>query len=695
MKIRNILTTTLLLLTVATAATARGEAPSHNYRDSVMALVFRYAQRIDTTGIHRQSAYTYTKFQMDSHRRNALLMLVPTMYAVAHGAGRTFISEYYNKSLFDSQSSYRRLLTTSTIPHRRNTMTSMLKYLTPSIYGESLFQDNILSPFHPSNRRYYTYAVTPLPYGKAQIYVYPRIKNTQTVEAKALVDDHTGRIILADFEGEYDMTRFYISLVMGAGGYHSLYPIQCDLKANFRCLGNKITGMYTTYYNLPKLISDSLDNDADTALMSRVRPVPLNKREQAIYDKFYQAKNQRDSINSTREPRKDFVKDVLWDVVGDNVLNRIYKDLGKEKQGYFRISPILNPLYMEYTQRKGFVYKFDIRGSYAFSDDVQVALRFRSGYSFKQRRFYFYIPATINYNSRHNGYLQIEIGNGNHINNNMVARRILGISDRRDSIIWMPTGQQYRANIEELGISEFKDTYIRATNHWNFTPRMGMELGVVGHHRQAVFPDFYSKNGYPTSYRSIAPALALVWQPIGSKGPILKADYERSIKGFCNSNIDYERIELDAQSILHASRRRLFSLRLGAGFYTMKGDHWDFVDYTNFSDNNIPGGWNDDWSGHFELLNTEWYNASDYYVRSNATYEAPILFAAWLPVAGRFVEKERIYVNTLLVNHLHPYTEWGYGFSSRLLSMGIFAAFRNTSYYGVGFKFGFELFRNW
>lgn len=60
-------------------------------------------------------------------------------------------------------------------------------------------------------------------------------------------------------------------------------------------------------------------------------------------------------------PEKNFAKDILWDVIGDNVLNRISQGFGKQNQGYFRISPILNPLYMGYSERKGIVYKFDLK----------------------------------------------------------------------------------------------------------------------------------------------------------------------------------------------------------------------------------------------------------------------------------------------------------------------------------------------
>lgn len=103
-------------------------------------------------------------------------------------------------------------------------MTSVLNYMTPNVYGETLFQENILSPFHRTNRRYYRYSVTPLPYGMAQVYAYPRIKNTQLVETRAIVHIKNGQIYLCDFEGEYDMTRFYISLTMGKEGFKTLDP---------------------------------------------------------------------------------------------------------------------------------------------------------------------------------------------------------------------------------------------------------------------------------------------------------------------------------------------------------------------------------------------------------------------------------------------------------------------------------------
>ena len=37
----------------------------------------------------------------------------------------------------------------------------------------------------------------------------------------------------------------------------------------------------------------------------------------------------------------------------------------------------------------------------------------------------------------------------------------------------------------------------------------------------------------------------------------------------------------------------------------------------------------------------------------------------------------------------------GYGVTTRAITLGFFAAFKNTKFNGIGCRFGFELFRDW
>ena len=198
----------------------------------------------------------------------------------------------------------------------------------------------------------------------------------------------------------------------------------------------------------------------------------------------------------------------------------------------------------------------------------------------------------------------------------------------------------------------------------------------------------------PTRYRSFAPAIELKFHPWLDKGPTFTVDYERSIKNIWKSNIQYERWEFDGQWKLKIAGLRFMNMRTGYGFYTNRSDNF-FMDYANFCDNNLPEGWEDRWSGNFQLLDGRIYNESNFYFRNNASYESPLLFATWLPYVGKYIEKERLYFSNVIVQHTRPYFEIGYGFTNRYVSLGFFASFLNTSFQKAGITFDFELFKRW
>ena len=66
-------------------------------------------------------------------------------------------------------------------------------------------------------------------------------------------------------------------------------------------------------------------------------------------------------------PRRKPFTDVLWNVVGENLLHDIRGDFGKEERGYYRIYPILNPINISYSERRGLSYRFVTRMGYDFS----------------------------------------------------------------------------------------------------------------------------------------------------------------------------------------------------------------------------------------------------------------------------------------------------------------------------------------
>lgn len=646
--------------------------------------IFGYAATVDTADMEHKERFAYLKYSLRTNRRNAVLLAVPTMYAVGHGGSREYVGETYDRveaNRFGDMHATR-LLERTTIPHKRKTMPTLLKYLTPTIYSEQLIDKHILSPFFARNRRYYRYRVSQHSLAEMKVKFRPRVKNTQLVTGWAIVDRATGRVQEASFDGEYDMVRFHLELKMGQTGVESLLPKRCDLNARFVFLGNDINAEYTSVYGLPARLLDSVPERTDTTLLNLVRPIPLTSHEKLLFDRLYARNDSAQADTTATTPRKKKLAKGLWDNVGKNLLDRIRTNFGTHGQGYFRINPILNPLYFSYSHRRGFTYKFDMRGNYYITDNSLLEWRFKSSYAFKQRQFYFTLPVTWYFNRRREGYVKFEWKNGRRITTSTVADALR--EEHGDSIDWGAMNLEY-----------FRNYSMKLVAAYNVLPRLGVQVGFLGHRRSAVDKRGFIAAGKPTSYVSAAPIIGLEYRPWGRRGPVFTADYERSIRGFMNANIDYGRCEIDGQYTHWLSAVSALQMRLGTGFYTHLGSDLLFLDYTNFHERNIPGGWNDDWACDFELLNSNWYNATDYYVRANLTYESPLLALSWIPVAGRFIEKERVYVNVLNVRKLHPYVEFGYGFTCRAFSLAAFVSQKNGRFDGFSVRMGFELFRNW
>src|SRR3712207_6368861 len=187
-------------------------------RDSFMIRkILNYTHTVDTSNIQGSTTYAYTKYTLNVKKRNLALLAVPSMYAIAHGKKRKYITEAYEKVMFKGLKKYetQKVLEITTIPHRSKSMSTVLKYLTPEIYHETIIENTIFSPFHTNNIRFYKYYVSFLPNGTSRVVFKPKYKNTQLVEGQAMVDGDNGRVISATFSGEYDMVRFNMAIKMG------------------------------------------------------------------------------------------------------------------------------------------------------------------------------------------------------------------------------------------------------------------------------------------------------------------------------------------------------------------------------------------------------------------------------------------------------------------------------------------------
>ena len=498
--------------------------------------VFDFASRIDTTGVSGSHTHAYQRFLISTDRRNILLSAVPTMYGVAHGGKRQFAGEFYDDVEMQGigKTTSKHLLSVNTVPHRRKTMTTLLQYLTPEIYSETILDENLLSPFYWRNRIFYRYKFIHLDQLYTKIIFKARIDNTQLVSGRAVVETETGRIVSTDLYGEFDMVHFRLSLEMGREGHQALFPVRCKLKSLFKFLGSKISADYFCHYGLPAALpdsvppSDSLSVWQTKALLEQIRPEPLPETEQMVFEEYYQEKGEASLPNPLSEDRgespleeemkeskggtKNLAKMIFWDILGDHMLNRIKSRFGPNDQGYVGINPILNPLYFGYSNRKGFVYKFGAKMGYAFTPNRDLSVRLKAGYSFKQKQFYMHIPLRFDYNKRRHAFFAIDTDYGRRIFSSDIKKEI-------DPVI--------ADSIEGLGmpLDHFRDSYVHVYNNYDISDRWSFNLGVIYHRREAVVPEAFELVERPRIYRSLAPRMEWQYRPLGWKGPAITLDY--------------------------------------------------------------------------------------------------------------------------------------------------------------------------
>lgn len=679
--VKPVISILLLCLTAMLPACALG-AVAPVWADSLVlgrVLAYRRSMPVEADGIHTN---VYVRYHLKTERRNFTLMAVPSMYAVSRGR-REYAGESYS-TLYIMDNRIKRAvrrINIGTIPRHKTAMETVMKYLTPDVYAVTMLDNQLLSPFNRHNVGLYRYVVTRLTAGRAEIVFRPRRRNTQLISGSAIVDGVTGRIVRIEFRGEYDMVRFRVSAVMGSSGLRSLMPKTCDIEAVFRFMGNRISSTYHSVFDNPVSLPDTVVGSHDERLMAEVRPEPLPPDMRRVY-----AAANADRRIETAEPdggkeEGKVWKKVLWDSFGDYVVNKTSGRFGADGRGAFRISPVLSPLYLGYSGRRGLTYKVELNGSYRFSESSDVSLGFDGGYSFKQQQFYFKVPLRFNFNRRRGGFVGVEVGNGNRITNSDIVDQVK--NESLDSLDW-----------EGMNLDYFKDFYVKLVGNYDLSDKWSVQPGLVFHRRSAVDYGGFELAGRPAVYYSFAPSLQVQFRPAGWEGPVLTTDYERGVKAG-KADMEYERFELDLSWKKRLRTLRSLSLRVGAGLYTSKSRESYFLDYVNFREENIPGGWNDDWTGEFQLLDGNWYNASEYYARANVTYESPLMLLSRIPFVGRLMEMERVYANALVVERLYPYVECGYGFTNRFFSMGVFVAARNDGFAGIGCRFGFELFRDW
>ncbi len=656
-----------------------GEETSMKKESSIMERIYDY-RKSTSDMIDSLEDHVYAKFHFNVEHRNLFLQFIPSMYYISKGPTE-YIHESYMKVFLQNAYNYDidTRVVSSTIRKNSRAMTPLVDFMSPHIYAVSLYDGHMLSPFNKYNRYYYRFNEKQLTDSTTWLEFRPKFYNTQLVNGYAIVETTTGRIIMTTMNGEFDMITFRTHVQMDNEGGRALIPKRCSTVGTFKFMGNRISTVFDADYNCPVSLPDSAGTLSSREMMDIIRPIPLTQKDKDVYDAYdslQHAEELAEQADTTRH-KKNLAKKIFWDTIGDNLIT----PLSAESEGAsIKLSPIINPLYLSYSASRGVRYKMNLRMRYAWNQYRYLTLNPTFGYNFRQQQFYFTAPLRMTYNPKRNGYAEIVWGNGNPISNSSVKESLK--EEYPDSI-----------DFDDTDIDKFKDTYLQVFNNIMVFDWFDVEAGIVYHYRKALNKAIMHQYNMPTSYRSFAPKLGLKFLPWLNRGPLFAINYERAIKGVLKSNLDYERWEFDAQWKKKIPGLRVLNLRAGAGFYTNTENY--FLDYENFRDENLPEGWDDNWSGNFQLLSGSEYNRSDYYLRGNISYESPMVFCTRIPYLGKYIEKERFYLSGVQLSHSRPYYEFGYGFTNRYISLGFFAGFRHHRFDGCGVQVDFELFKRW
>ena len=655
------------------------------------------------------NAELYIKGKINIKKQNKLLRYIPTLFRIRKGV-KEYMMETYNELSFTAPDIYDQKVTATmgTANEFWDLNGQLPQYFRLNIYSPTILTDKLLSPLAPNAKKYYRYRIDTIR-GRAHDLQYvirfiPKSKSFQLIGGYMVVSDNVWSIREIRFSGRSEILAFSNHVRMGeVGCADEFLPIYSDFEVRFKMAGNVIDGSYMAVlqykkikqrdpatklrrsdksrYDLSASYTLRCDTNAcvrDTAHFKSLRPFPLDGHEDSLYRAYFLY---RDTVaRKEREKKQKINKNLeFWGTVGDALVSRYTLDLASV--GSVRCSPLLNPLLLSYSHSNGISYRQEFRYNRLFPGDRLLRISPRIGYNFTRNEFYWSVRGQLDYWPRKRASLHLAMP---------------------DSLF----------DFSQIHLDYFKDLYCRVTHSWEIVNGLTLDVGLSIHRRTEVersnfkllLPDSGDLIASTRAGGEEAPRVTLRWTPgqyyymngdrkvnLYSRYPTLTVDWERGIKGVLPGSGAYERVEVDLQHNIPLGLMRDIYYRIGWGKFTNQEELY-FVDFANFTRSNLPVGWNDEIGGVFQLLDRRWYNSSREYLRAHLTYEAPFLLMKHLMKYTQYVLNERLYLNTLLVPHLMPYVEVGYGIGTHIFDFGVFASFANWKYQEIGCKFTFELF---
>lgn len=691
--------------------------------DSIMRLVIDKAT-LYQKAVSKYEAEIYIKGRTEILKQNMLIRLAHHIFPIDR-KNKDMFFEMVSLSKYNAPHNYLhdlKAINGNSLPNEKKQQEA-LAFLNLNVYSPTAYDDAIFMPISSNAFKFYTFNLESLETIDSltiyKIRFLPKQWSQKLVCGDLYILDKSWTIDKIDMHGRYSFAEFNLVMSYGRDFRRYILPEKADLFLRYRVLGNAVATRYhssfkyqevewveedheshkwksldlTSYY---KLSSDTVPIIRDTAYWDLHRDHPLTPEENQLYNK-----TQKDNISKI-DTTKDLQKYVKFTEQLINSVNMDYKSTRIKYSGF------LNPFQLGYSARNGITYKQRFRISKTFSHDKQIRFRPEIGYVFKRKQLFFKVGGDWEYLPQKRGTLSIEVGNSNESYSSEITHMIN--EELKDSTF----------NFDDLNLEYFKHYYAEIKNSIELFNGFQLTTGVSYHRRIPsrkkieIDPGDDVEEILNQNYHDFTPVLGFSYTPrqyyrmdgyrkeyMYSYYPTISIEIARGIPGVGKSTGDYGRIEADVHQSLMLGLCRRLNYHISAGMYTQQKSTY-FADFRYFARRNFPDTWDDQIGGVFNLLKSEWFNASDKYMQAHFMYESPfVLFKIlrinstkkFMQVASRYILSERFYLSQLWTPMLPSYTEIGYGIGNHIFNIGIFAGFDRWHYQSMGFKFAFELFQ--
>ncbi|MBE6247384.1 MAG: hypothetical protein E7110_08335 [Bacteroidales bacterium] len=657
--------------------------------DSVMRHLRQSA--LDISGVTPDyTANFYISGNMDILKRGNFIKSIPYLNLIDDGSNH-YYAEFIGGLTFTNPNIYNQTLYSITHNKKRFFEEHMELVVAPNVklnpYSQYIY-GYIYSPLAYKSGKYYDFNVdsTWVENGSTfhKISFVPTLQSYKFITGHMVVSSRNWSVREMHFNGRMEFIEYEASFYMGnESAPDEFLPRKISMTTDVNILGTALRGDYSSVINYEKIAPRRITTGVSDGREELDLTLLYNHEVDTLSSLARQIVSFRDSLSREESGNSQTKEEVVGKkrdrgssrgAFGKFMVRNHSLDL--REVGELRFSPIVSPILFHYSTSHGLSYTQKLRYMKSLSNDKYFALQPRIGYNFKYNEFYWGMQGEINYAPRRLGKVFMDVGNDNKLFARSKEAQTDSISETMNGFrsSYAMVGHKVEiANGFTISTNVALRQYIEIHNSTNrytaFVPEV--ELQYTPH-------QYYYMDGDRKTY-------------LYSRYPTFTLNFAHAFKGVMSSTTRYNRLEFDMQQKVAVGPMHTLHYRVGFGlFYDY--EHLYFAQFNNLKRNILPEGWEDDIGGSFHLLNTVQYNEIDKYLRANVKYDAPLLLVPTLLRNVKYITKERLYCNMLLVDVMDPYVELGYGIGTNIFNVGLFWGGEVTKWDKVGIKFTFEIF---